>query len=168
MPPLIDINQLFTRMGEAILDHDIKIERMVWLPVIKEGDDNWRWLKDDALDADEKELKAVFGEKLGAILHECNVEDDYDEGCYTLSRHGGWLLNVSCRPPDPKGVDFGKDGKVKGYRLDCFEQLKLVYAGNLMTAVCKAILWQHRVERKAIAKARELLAEKKKKKPKAK
>lgn len=150
------------RLAEAIIDHDLKIERLIWLSVMQEGDENWEWLKDEGLDAEEKELKEIFGKRLGDILHGHNEDNEYEEGCDTLARAGGWLFQVSCRPPDPEHVFFKEDGSVGGYMCAGYERMELVYAPTLAGAVCKGLRWKCKTRREAIAKAREIAAKKEK------
>lgn len=131
----------FKRLGEAVFESSISVERIVWLSVMREHDESWEYLQDNVLNADEKELKEIFGKNLGSLVQE--MCDSGDNPLYELAERGGWLICVACRPPIY--------GQAQGWMLAPYQTTKVIYSSSFTTVMCKALLWEHRIKRQAIA-----------------
>lgn len=141
------------RLEEAIQESDISVDRIIWLPLLKENDDNWKFINEDILNTDAAGLKEIFGERLGGLFQNMFDAEDYESPLYELSKRGGWLVSATCRPPDPKTIRF-ENGKAQSWALASFAKIGVFYAPKLTTALCKALLWEHRLEQQAVRKAK--------------
>lgn len=155
-----DMDKIFRRMARSFLEHDISVDRITWLPGIgMDAADVREHLKEAVLFEEEMVLKKIFGEDIGASLHEILAEDDDDAECALdwLLRLDGWLVEVSCREPDPGTVTF--DGSLRrSWSPQPFLTSRIIYHQSLMTAFCKALLWGGRLKRKAFRAARSMQA----------
>ena len=153
-------NELFQAITGALADQNVSIERITLLgAVLIESHDARGYLEDMLSDEDEEGLKAIFGEKKGAYLNEIFADGDGDPGCAVdeLLCMNGWLIKAETRPPDPKHVRF-KNGRPSSWT-SSYSVSGHFYHSNLTTALCKALLWGFRVERRAFARAKQLQAE---------
>ncbi|MDE7372202.1 MAG: hypothetical protein K2N07_10805 [Desulfovibrio sp.] len=150
------MDKTFRRMARSFLVHDISVDRITWIPGIgMDARDVREYLKENVLFGDEKYLKNLFGDEIGTFLHETLEEDGDGVDCALdeLLRLDGWLVEVSCREPDPKTVKF--DGpRGKSWLSQPFLTTRIIYHQSLITAFCKALLWGARLKRNAFRAAR--------------
>ena len=153
-----DMDKIFRRMAESFAEHDISVERITWLRGIgMDAVEVREYLKEHVLFEDEKYLKNLFGEKIGSSLYELLGEDGDGVDCALdeLLRLKGWIVEVSYREPEPGTVKF-EGTRPYSWSLSPWLTSKFFYSGSLSTALCKALLWGHRLERHAIAEARRM------------
>lgn len=156
-----DMDKTFRRMAESFAEHDISVERITWLRGIGvDAVEVREYLKENVLFEDEKYLKNLFGEKIGSSLYELLGEDGDGVDCALdeLLLLNGWIVEVSYREPDPETVKF-EGNRPYSWTPASWVTAKIIYSGSLSTALCKALLWGHRLERHAIAEARRLQAD---------
>lgn len=154
------MDKMFGRLSGQFVEQGISVERITWLSGIGMDDCGVRdYLKDEILYTDEEELKSIFGNIIGARLNEL-LEDEGDgaeDAIEELLRIGGWLVQVAYRDPDPRTVKFEND-RPWSWSLSAGALVKHIYSNSLCTALCKALLWAHRLERRAITIARSMQA----------
>lgn len=151
-----NMDKMFSRMAESFSEHGISVERITWLSGIGMDDCGVRdYLKEEILYEDEKELKSIFGETIGSRLSELLGEegDGAEDALEELLRMGGWLVQAAYREPDPRTVKF-ENNRAMSWHLSPGAAVKHIYSDSLCTALCRSLLWGHRLERRAIETAR--------------
>lgn len=156
------MDKIFRRMAEQFVEHDISVDRITWISGIGMDDNGVRdYLKDNVLSKDEEGLKKLFGDTIGHYLNEL-LKDEGGDGveCAVdeLLLLDGWIVQVSYREPNPKTVKFVNGDMVSSWTPSSWITTELIYSVSLSTALCKALLWGHRLERRAFREARRLQA----------
>lgn len=157
-----EMDKLFCRLAEKFAEHDISVDRITWLSGVGVEDNGARdYLKDDVLSKNKEALKKIFGDTIGHYLNEI-LGDEGGEGveCAVdeLLLLDGWIVQVSYREPNPKTVKIVNGDRVSSWTPSSWITTTFIYSGSLSTALCKALLWGHRLKRHAFAEARRLQA----------
>jgi len=149
-------NRIFSRLAEQFQDYNISIDRITWLTGV-DGDFNGvrGYLEEEVLDQTAEQLKEIFGKEQGAFLNVLCEEGNTDEAVDELLRRGGWLVQASCRRPDPKTVRF-QNNSPYSWTTSPWLSFHYFHHRNLNMALCKALLWGARLERRAFAEARRI------------
>ena len=148
--------RMFSRLAERFQDYNISIDRITWLTGIGENDNGARdYLEEEVLDQTEKRLKETFGKEQGAFLYVLCEEGKTDEAVDELLCRGGWLVQASCRQPDPKTIRF-QDNTPYSWTPSPWLSFHYFHHRNLNVALCKALLWGARLEMRAFAEARRI------------
>lgn len=143
----------FARIAEALVEKNVSIDRITWLDVVSDNDNGARdYLEDEILSDGEERLKEVFGAKFGAYLDALCESGETSFAADSIIEKGGWVVQASHQAPDINHVRFEND-KPRSWRLEPCLCFHFFHHHDLSIALCKALAWARRIDRRAFAEA---------------
>lgn len=138
---------IFKRIASRFYDEDIDVIKIIWLDNFNANRQAlFNYIEDDVLNSDKKLLIQCFRNKIYSRIS--SYYDTYNK-IEELIDIGGWLVEIEYRPPDEDDkITFDENKKPSSWKLAPFVYLRHYYGRTLQEALCRALLWTAREERR--------------------